>query len=800
MLVTMPITNAVDIPSYAFLSVKPTPIGVNQPLSVIMWLSAAPPTAAGAQGERWEGFEVAVTKPDGSKETLGPFSSDPVGSAYTYYVPDQVGTYYFKFSFPGQQVTGTEAISGRSVDYYYKPSSSPDIEITVQADPILSYPDWPLPDENTYWERPIDSENREWSSISGNWLQGSYNASGRFNPYTEAPDTAHVVWKKAIMSGGLIGGEFDSKGYYTGMSYENKWDPPVIMNGKLYYNQPLGSSAKLGLACVDIRTGEELWFKENTTIVMGQIYNFESPNQHGGHAYLWGTSGTTWKMYDAFTGGPILDIVNAAGALSNVIYSQNGDMLIYSLGADWVALWNSSRVFELSQSDPWSWRPPTGGSLDWQKGIQWNVTVPAIPGQQMAYCDGEVIIASVTTSSTLNTYTHMGYSAKTGERLWIQNRTNLPAGFTTTNLGGAFASGIGAMGSGVYVLFTMGTMQWWGYDAYTGEQLWGPTEPYTDAWGMYAWGLGSPALIAYDKLYAATFDGMVHCYDVRTGDHLWDYTTGSSGFETPYGTWPFSGGLTVADGKIYVGTSEHSPNTPLWRGEKLHCIDAETGEGIWAIRGWFNGPGIGDKLCAGPAVADGYLLGLNVADGQIYSFGKGKTATTVSAPQTAVKVGTEVLIQGTVTAQSPAAQDTPAIADECMTAWMEYLHMQKPKPTDVTGVPVHLTAIDPNGNFHDIGTTISDELGNYAIDWTPPVSGTYKVTATFEGSGSYYSSQAGTYFVASQSASPDITQPSPTSAVPPPTSALSTTTYVGIAIAVVVIIAAAAALILRKRK
>ncbi|MCW4018405.1 MAG: hypothetical protein NWF00_06980 [Candidatus Bathyarchaeota archaeon] len=141
MLVTVPLTNAVDIPSYAFLSVKPTPIGVDQTLTVIMWLSAAPPTAAGAEGEKWEGFEVAVTKPDGSKETLGPFTSDPVGSAYTFYVPDQIGSYHFKFSFPGQQVTGTEAISGRSVDYYYQPSSSPDVEITVQADPILSYPD-----------------------------------------------------------------------------------------------------------------------------------------------------------------------------------------------------------------------------------------------------------------------------------------------------------------------------------------------------------------------------------------------------------------------------------------------------------------------------------------------------------------------------------------------------------------------------------------------------------------------------------------------------------------------------------
>src|SRR5690554_1047292 len=103
-LVTLPTINAVDVPSYAFLSVTPTPIGVDQELIIVMWLSAAPPTAGGAhnRGEMWEGFEVLVTKPDGSKETLGSFTSDPVGSAYTFYTPDQVGTYYFTFTFPGQ--------------------------------------------------------------------------------------------------------------------------------------------------------------------------------------------------------------------------------------------------------------------------------------------------------------------------------------------------------------------------------------------------------------------------------------------------------------------------------------------------------------------------------------------------------------------------------------------------------------------------------------------------------------------------------------------------------------------------
>lgn len=144
-----------------------------------------------------------------------------------------------------------------------------------------------------------------------------------------------------------------------------------------------------------------------------------------------------------------------------------------------------------------------------------------------------------------------------------------------------------------------------------------------------------------------------------------------------------------------------------------------------------------------------------------------------------------------------------------------------PKPNDATGVKVHLTAIDPNGNFQDIGTATSDALGNFAISWIPPVPGLYNVKATFEGSNSYFGSEAGTAFIITEAETPNIVptqppaettapptttippqsvSPSPTEAVQPPTSESPTTTYIAIGAAVVIVIAAAAALVLRKRK
>ena len=68
--------------------------------------------------------------------------------------------------------------------------------------------------------------------------------------------------------------------------------------------------------------------------------------------------------------------------------------------------------------------------------------------------------------------------------------------------------------------------------------------------------------------------------------------------------------------------------------------------------------------------------------------------------------------------------------------------MQKPYPEDVTGVPVELRVVHPNGEVEWITTVTSDGYGNYAYVYTPPTEGIYKVIATFPGSESYWSSSA----------------------------------------------------------
>ena len=754
--VGVPFINAQEVqefPTYAFLSVAPNPVGVNQEVTVIIWLDIVPPTVAGAV-TAWEGYRVNITKPDGSIETKGPYSSHSDGGYYFTYKPTKTGIYKFQFSFPGQTVAGV----------YYKPSKSAIVELTVQEKPIEAWPDTPLPTD--YWERPINAENRLWYQIGGNWLMAAYDTmirpfdtGGAFSPYADAPDSPHIVWTKELAFGGIVGGEFGyGANYYTGMSYEMKFTPPVVINGRLYYNifqTGLLDPALSGVVCVDLRTGEEVWRREDMPqINLGQILEYNSPNQHGAFAYLWSTTAPEWQMYDAFTGRLLVKLQNATTSLSswstNAIFGPNGELLVYMLDGqnNRLIMWNSTKA----ASPAWLgfgpgspiWRPGFIPVVDWRSGIQLNVSIPDVPGVQSNYfvsrTEGVILAESVIRppGQIMPTFVHVAYNATTGAQLWVQNRTNMGFGYDASSPGLLWMVAIGGTQprEGVYVVFQKEKMQWHAFSLKTGEKLWS-TEPLnkftkTD-WSMYDF-FGQ---IAYGRLYVAGYSGCVSAFNLTTGAHLWTFSTGSSGLETPYGVWPLYGGITVADKKLYVSNGEHSPGSPMWKGEKLYCIDAITGDCNWYIPGWF----VGNSL----VVADGYLVGYNCYDNRLYCFGKTRSSTTVTASPKTLAKGAKVLIEGTVLDQSPAQPGTPCVSKQSMTDWMGYLHMQKACPSEVKGVSVAITAIKEDGSVVDLGTaTTNGFYGTFSFAWTPPDEGTYTIIASFMGDESYGSSSAAT--------------------------------------------------------
>jgi hypothetical protein len=822
--IILPIANAHDppwnVPTWAFLSVGPNPVGVNQHVFVNFWLDKTPPTANGPYGDSFENLKITVTKPDGTTQILGPFETDAVGGAWSQYTPTEVGTYTLVFDFPGQTIEGKNPhpIFGTSdpasVGDYYEPSTSQTVTLVVQEDPVVAPDLNPLP--TGYWERPVQSTNSLWAPITGNWLglssstfaaTGMYNSSGNFNPYTTAPNTAHIVWTKPVGFGGMIGGEFggsQTSNYYSTSQYEPKF-APIIMNGILYYMNYPGSQANPeGWYAVDLRTGEVLWTKDiSTPLSCGMTYNYQSPNQYGGLAYLWtGPSGFfagpgTWSMYEAKTGDWILDIEN--GTTMTKMEAADGALIGYytNFTDGTLNMWNSSKCILDSAPEnpfyqgakPWFWRPPQGETLEFGVGIEWSVPiadningVPIIPGLGINGIGGGAILMTARPGGFgFNTgwQIEAAYDPHDGRLLWGPiNRTvvDFSAFFNDTAT------------TEIYTHYIRETMEWTGFSLTTGQKVWGPIKSDTNAWGYY----GVQYVPAYGNLYAWDFGGTVNCFDMQTGELKWTWNTGTAGYETPYGVWPlwtFTCG-TVADGKIYVPEG-HMYSPPLFHGAKQWCLDAMTGEPIWSIMGF--------DVTSAPAIADGYMVTLNAYDNQLYCYGKTNTGTTISVPDTSIPEGEAVVIKGTVTDQGPGqtclgipAAGTPAISDDDMSEWMEYLYMQQAKPVDAAGVQVRLTATDPNGNWQEIGTATSDDSGTYSFMWTPPVPGLYTITATFEGSESYFSSYTRTALGVDEA--PQAT-PEPT-----PTPASMTDTYLaGSTIAILAGIAVAVFLILRKK-
>ncbi len=164
-----------------------------------------------------------------------------------------------------------------------------------------------------------------------NAFSAAFGSMAGYNPYTEAPKAPHILWTKQIAAGGIVGGQLGDNSFYPGPSYELRLSPPVIMDGKIYYNlYPnafSGATAKNGFACADLRTGQEIWRVMDNRVTCGQQIMIADANQVGAFQYVWAMTGSTWTAYDALTGAVAFTIVNATSG--KVTYDATGNMLVH---------------------------------------------------------------------------------------------------------------------------------------------------------------------------------------------------------------------------------------------------------------------------------------------------------------------------------------------------------------------------------------------------------------------------------------------------------------------------------------
>jgi outer membrane protein assembly factor BamB len=856
-------TPAWKINSYAYLFAAPDPIGVGQNTYISMWIDVSLPGSMITNNIRRENYTLTITKPDGTTETEHwDVVDDTTNVQSISYIPDQVGTYTIRFDYGGQVYkwntrSGSSnyvADLGANAIYEndtYAPATKT-ITLNVQQEPISSVPWYPLPTE--FWSRPIEGQNLAWSSLGSHWLRGNYFGSFQmsinYNLWQRdgiAPNSPHIVWTKPLEFGGVVGGTsaISDVTEYSGGSYEGRFQNTIIMNGFIYIQLPLGHSGNGGgFACYDLRTGQQIWYRSDlnayvnnsattSTLIpapsFGQLLDFESPNQHGVvGGVLWQTSNvgtgsaayTVWQAIDAYTGKWMYNLTSVPAGTD--VYNAKGEILRYVLGynttskAGWIALWNSTQAL-LSIGTGYninSWRP-VGNIINASTAYSWNrtftgditgSTAPAI----FSVLPDDILLGrssnlapGVGARFTDNPYTMWALNLNASQGTvasikWVKNYVAPESGNLTVRLGPVDPI------NRIWTMNDVEDMQWRGYNLDTGAEAWGPTT--TDFRSLQFFGSGEGGgprgVTAYGNIYVQGFGGEIFCYDANNGNLVWRFNNTNGGLETNWGLRPIFLS-TVADGKVYAFNNEHSPNAPLFRGSKVYCLDAFTGQEIWSMFGWSGQTGGQGGSTA--VLADGYLAYYNYYDNSVYSVGKGPSATTISASPKTTAFGNSVVIDGTVLDTSAGTKDNeiatrfpqgvPAVSEDSMAAWMEYIYMQKPLPNNATGVPITISVLDANGNYREIGQVTSDLDGFFTLNWKPDITGPYTVYASFGGSESYWPSHSVTAFTV------DAATPTPAPTQVPPQSMAETYLLPGIAaiIVVIVIIGAMIMLMLRKR-
>ena len=143
-----------------------------------------------------------------------------------------------------------------------------------------------------------------------------------------------------------------------------------------------------------------------------------------------------------------------------------------------------------------------------------------------------------------------------------------------------------------------------------GSQLW-VSDGFTNSKDYYNWAATANDFPIYEgKLYYSGYGGVLQCIDITTGETLWTYGNGGegnstfAGLDSAWGNYPLFVG-TIADGKVYMIETEHSPNTPLTKDVKIRCINATDGDELWTLDGY----AAANKFMAGAMLeADGYLV------------------------------------------------------------------------------------------------------------------------------------------------------------------------------------------------
>ncbi len=861
-----------QLPTYSFINIYPNPVGVGQQVTLGIFLANPFPTNEVATNmtivETTPSGNTITLGPYTSDLTAGTvayMTPDTIGN-YTFqlvYLGQALTnstTYNSLTALPSKSPVATLVVQQEPVvqrNYPYTPLPTQWWQTPVSAENV----------QNWY------AITGAWLGLASNSFAttGSYNASSYFNPYTESVNAGHVLWTKPWLAGGVAGGIFGGDEvmghYWSTFQYTPRY-APVIMDGVIYsthYTTGMSTGEEEGIDALNLYTGQTMWTINTTnTLRCGMEFNQYTINDYGVRGpWIWttgtlpacdtggnyiappgasspymNTTGTQWNLYDGVSGKYEMSIVN--GSALTIGQDSNGDLIGYFL--------NNTAGKQIIYPTSTTGGVASGASVS--TAIS-TTTGPHITAVNMTAAAGFTSYISPE-NIAVNTVRNMstGYIWDKMVPTNISGVTIDPALALSSITGNALVLTSGSTNAG-----THGYEIWASMDATTGAQLQAVNVTYP----------GTAAMLPYTRTIACYGDGLivfgndvnydVIAYNVNTGAKAWEYTMtgsngatpdiydlfqmkpyfgnglniweglggdlwaindttghlawyanttqwqGSSGIETPYNVWPlwvFTGSCISNDVGYFAGGHEYNP--PLFHGAQLYAVNMTDGSLVWSEL---------DTSVTSTAIAYGKVVSLNAYDNQLYCFGKGPSATTVSAPNIGVTTATPITITGSVLDTSTGTQQQlvkslypnglPAVSDSSQSAWMEYVYQQQVQPTNTTGVPVTISVLDSNNNFRTIGTTTTNALGNYGFQWTPDIPGNFTIVATFAGSNSYYGSSASIYLYAS---SPPMATATTTAQSNVATTSDLMTYIVAAAIAIIIVIAIVGVLtilMLRKR-
>jgi hypothetical protein len=717
-----------QITSYAKLSVQPPIIGVGQSALVFAFMGNAPLSGASLTNSfRFHNYKVTVVSPSGNTTTYQwETIIDSTGAQFFQFVPTEVGQYNLTFVFPGMVVNSTyfDTTTAANVGDIWLPSTAT-ATLIVQQELTTAYPDsYPLP--TSYWTRPIYGQNNIWFQISSDWYgigsltlsdvsygtvssMPSQSAIQRYPGDAVGSLTSHVMWTKPLQEGGVVGNNrFQTIGdtYFEGSAYNNRYQNPIIMYGRLFYKTPISltGSASGDSMCVDLRTGQVIWDRTDLpTISFGYTFDVQTPDQHGVWP-AWLCTSNFAQVYDMWTGTSIFNVTGSASGFS--VLGPQGEWLKYNFFNNgttgnpnyYLTLWNSSKMINGGGFQPgdaglspsfdtntynsssttrvtainatlakrYEWIDPVTQNITipWRNNMTTPLTVLAVKYADYMICrNGSYpslsgatqnvsgVISLVSTSWTYFKVNLDPNKGTVGSVLWwsptithLQNETITWGGFDPT--------------AEVVCDVSKETQNIWGYgtkDSDQGNLLWTtnsvnalqqqditPLDYFGEPYFPYF-----ATQTAYGNIYGLAYGGVLYCYNLTTGVRTW--TNGNG--ETPGNNTDAGIGrgyypqliVGVGNGVIYTEALQHTIITPIYKGQMARAINATDGTEIWQISDY-----TGTFSSFSYAMADGYSNWFNGYDNQIYTVGQGPSTMSVSAPDLGAASYQPVVIKGTI--------------------------------------------------------------------------------------------------------------------------------------------------------